>query len=98
MAAFHLDSDNSPTKLIGFIIGRSVLVSDIDPTVNHFSMVVGLVGVSVKDRNRIGIVGRMWNSLHATYVLTIGVVKEFQQQGIATELLKQFESEAEKRG
>jgi len=61
-------------------------------------MVTGPVCVHAKDRNRIGIVGGMWNSLHASYVLTIGVIKEFQQQGIATELLKRFESESEKRG
>eukprot|EP00210_Caulerpa_lentillifera_P005583 g5340.t1 len=82
VAAFQLNSENSPTKLVGFIIGRSVLVSDIDPT----------------DRARLGIVGQMWRHLHVSYILTIGVVKEFQQQGIATELLKRFEEESQKRG
>lgn len=61
-------------------------------------MAIGPVGVCAKDRNRIGLVGGIWNSLHASYVLTIGVIKEFQQQGIATELLNRFESESEKSG
>eukprot|EP00210_Caulerpa_lentillifera_P009210 g8781.t1 len=82
LAAFQLDSENCPSKLVGFIIGRSVLVSDINST----------------DRTRLGVVGQTWDSLRCTYILTIGVIKEFQQQGIATELLKRFEEESKKKG
>lgn len=49
------------------------------------------------ERHRLGILERIWDSIYGTYVLTLGVRKPWQHQGIATQLLSQFEEEVKLR-
>ena len=72
----------SSEELVGFAIGRTMAISKME----------------TMERHRLGILDNVWDSMHASYVLTLGVVKKWQKQGIATRLLDLFEQEAKGRG
>ena len=69
-------------ELMGFAIGRTLQISKME------SM----------ERSRLGILDAIWNPYHAAYVLTLGVVKKWQKQGVASELISRFEQEAKWQG
>ena len=69
-------------ELVGFAIGRTLQISKME------SM----------ERSRLGILDANWNPYHAAYVLTLGVLKKWQKQGVASELIARFELEAKWQG
>lgn len=69
-------------ELVGFAIGRLQIISDLD----------------MIERHRLGILEPIWNSLHIAYVLTLGVVKKFQRQGLGAKVVSQFEEAAKSLG